>query len=134
VWLLCVASTSLCIHYVKSVSILPLLFRGFPFLCHSYFCILFLFSRFQYFFIFSGFHFYSFNFFIFFFHRRVLLFMFAYLLMHYDSDIDCRICLTIFSTHFKLFVISLSHFLSPLKLLTLFLLFVSLFVHSYLFI
>jgi hypothetical protein len=60
--------------------------------------------------------------------------MFAYLLMHYISNPGCRIYLKIFSTHFKFFIISLSHFLSLLKLLTLFLLLVSPFVHSYLFI
>jgi len=60
--------------------------------------------------------------------------MFAYLLMHYVSNLDCRIYLKIFSTHFKFFIISLSHFLSPLKPLTLFLLLFSPFVLSYLFI
>lgn len=133
-WLLYVASTSLNIHYVNSVSILPFLFRVFPFLCHSYYSILFLFSGFHYFFNFSDFLFYSFNFSIFFFHLKVWLFMFAYLLMHYVSNLDCHIYLKIFSTHFKFFIISFSHFLSPLKLLTLFLLLVSPFVHSYLFI
>jgi hypothetical protein len=133
VWLLCVASTYLHLHYVNLfVSNLPFLFRGFPFLCHSSTC--FLFFRFHYFLIFSRVLFYYFNFFIFFFHLGVLLFLFAYLLMHYVSDLNCPINLTMFSTHFKFFVISLSYFLSPLKRLTLFVLFVSLFVHSYLFI
>jgi hypothetical protein len=60
--------------------------------------------------------------------------MFAYLLMHYCSNLHCCIYFKIFSTHFTFFIISLSHFLSQLKLLTLFLLLVSPFVHSYLFI
>jgi hypothetical protein len=131
--LLCVASTSLHLHYVNLVGFyLSFHFEGFP-LPMSFFYIFSL-STFSVFLHFWGFLFYYFNFFIFFFHLRVLLFMFAYFLMHYVSNLDCPIYLTIFSKHLEFFVISLSHFLSPLKLLTLFLLFVSLFVHSYLFI
>jgi hypothetical protein len=45
--------------------------------------------------------------------------MFAYVLMHYVSNLRYLIYLTIFFTNLKFFVISFSHFLSPFKLLTL---------------
>jgi hypothetical protein len=79
VWLLYVASSSLHIHYVNSVSIVPFLFKDFPFLCHSYFYICLFSPVFTISSFFSDILFYSFNFYIFFFHLTVWLVMFVYL-------------------------------------------------------